>query len=51
MTPGLRDAKRVAVARRLARIAFEQVRDRGLGDVTVDDIVAEADVSRRTFSN
>ncbi len=51
MTPGLRDAKRVAVARRLARIAFEQVRDRGLGDVTVDDIVAEAEVSRRTFSN
>lgn len=51
MTPGLRDAKRAAVARSLARIAFEQVRDRGLGGVTVDDIVAEAVVSRRTFSN
>lgn len=51
MTPGLRDAKRAAVARRLARIAFEQVRDRGLGEVTVEDIVAEAEVSRRTFSN
>lgn len=47
----LRDVKRAAVARRLARTAFEQVRDRGLGEVTVDDIVAEAGVSRRTFSN
>ncbi|MGM0385905.1 MAG: TetR/AcrR family transcriptional regulator [Actinomycetota bacterium] len=51
MTSGLRDAKRAAVARRLARITFEQVRDRGLGEVTVEDIVAEAEVSRRTFSN
>ena len=48
---GLRDAKRAAVARRLARTAFEHVRDRGLGEVTVEDIVAEAEVSRRTFSN
>lgn len=48
---GLRDAKRAAVARRLARTAFDQVRDRGLGEVTVEDIVAEAEVSRRTFSN
>lgn len=48
---GLRDAKRAAVARRLARIAFEQVRDRGLGEVTVEEIVARAEVSRRTFSN
>lgn len=51
MTAGLRDVKRAAVARRLARIAFEQVREHGLGRVTVDDIVAEAEVSRRTFSN
>ena len=48
---GLRDAKRAAVGRRLARTAFEHVRDRGLGEVTVEDIVAEAEVSRRTFSN
>ena len=48
---GLRDAKRAAVARRLARIAFEQVREHGLGEVTVEDIVTEAEVSRRTFSN
>lgn len=51
MTPGLRNVKRAAVARRLARIAFEQVREHGLGKVTVEGIVAEADVSRRTFSN
>lgn len=51
MTPGLRDVKRAAVARRLARIAFEQVREHGLGKVTVEGIVAEAEVSRRTFSN
>jgi AcrR family transcriptional regulator len=43
--------KRAAVARRLARIAFEQVREHGLGNVTVEGIVAEAEVSRRTFSN
>ncbi len=43
--------KRAAVARRLARIAFEQVREQGLGRVTVEGIVAEAEVSRRTFSN
>jgi len=48
---GLRDAKRAAVARSLARIAFGLVRDRGLGGVTVEEIVAEAEVSRRTFSN
>ncbi len=51
MTPGLRDVKRAEVARRLAHIAFEQVREHGLGKVTVEDIVAEAQVSRRTFSN
>ena len=51
MAPGLRDAKRTAVAQRLAATAFDQVRERGFGEVTVDDVVAEAEVSRRTFSN
>jgi AcrR family transcriptional regulator len=51
MAPGLRDAKRTAVAQRLAATAFDQVRERGFGAVTVDDVVAEAEVSRRTFSN
>lgn len=51
MAPGLRDAKRTAVAQRLADTAFDQVRERGFGEVTVDDVVAEAEVSRRTFSN
>lgn len=47
MAPGLRDAKRTAVAQRLAATAFDQVRERGFGEVTVDDVVAEAEVSRR----
>lgn len=51
MSPGLREAKRAAMERRLATIAFDLVRARGFAEVTVDDIVHEADVSRRTFSN
>jgi len=49
--PGLREAKRAEMERRLALIAHTLVLERGLGAVTVDDIVAEANVSRRTFSN
>ncbi|MHB1009632.1 MAG: TetR/AcrR family transcriptional regulator [Propionibacteriaceae bacterium] len=48
---GLREAKRAALARDLARITFEQVSRRGFAAVTVDDVVSEAGVSRRTFSN
>jgi AcrR family transcriptional regulator len=48
---GLREAKRAALARDLARITFEQVSRRGFAAVTVDDVVLEAGVSRRTFSN
>lgn len=51
MTTGLREAKRAALAHELAAIAFNQVRARGFASVTVDDIVSEANVSRRTFSN
>lgn len=51
MSPGLREAKRAAMEQRLAAIAFDLVRERGFAEVTVDDIVQEAVVSRRTFSN
>lgn len=51
MSPGLREAKRAATERQLATIAFDLVRARGFAEVTVDDVVHQADVSRRTFSN
>lgn len=51
MTSGLREAKREATARELASTAYEMVTARGFAAVTVDDIVARAGVSRRTFSN
>ncbi len=49
--PGLRETKRAETERRLAAIAFALVAERGFAHVTVDDIVEEARVSRRTFSN
>lgn len=49
--PGLRESKRLELERELARIALRLVAERGLASVTVDDIVREARVSRRTFSN
>lgn len=48
---GLREAKREATGRELARVSFELVRENGFAGVTVDDIAAAANVSRRTFSN
>ena len=48
---GLREVKRAETERRLAAIAYDLVRERGWADVTVDDIVEVAHVSRRTFSN
>lgn len=49
--PGLREQKREATERALARAACDLVLAHGLADVTVDDIVSEVGVSRRTFSN
>ena len=49
--PGLRETKRAETARGLATTAHALVRERGLTEVTVDDIVEVAHVSRRTFSN
>lgn len=51
VAPGLRETKRLKTERRLAAIAYALVNERGFAHVTVDDIVAEAHVSRRTFSN
>lgn len=48
---GLRETKRRALERRLAEIAFAQVSRHGFAGTTVDRIVEEATVSRRTFSN
>ena len=48
---GLREMKRAETERRLAAISYDLVRARGWVDVTVDDIVEVAHVSRRTFSN
>lgn len=49
--PGLREIKRLETERRLAATAHALVTERGFDQVTVDDIVARAHVSRRTFSN
>lgn len=50
-TPGLREAKRQATSRALAWAAFELARERGLDEVTIDDIADAAGYSRRTFAN
>lgn len=51
MTTGLRQAKRAALAHQLATTTFDLVRRDGFAQVTVEDVVAAANVSRRTFSN
>ncbi|WP_289017709.1 TetR/AcrR family transcriptional regulator [uncultured Ornithinimicrobium sp.] len=49
--PGLRETKRAATRRALARATFDLVRDRGFDAVTVADVTDRVGVSRRTFSN
>lgn len=48
---GLRETKRAATRRALARATFDLVRERGFDGVTVADVTTTAGVSRRTFSN
>ncbi|KIH96964.1 TetR family transcriptional regulator [Streptomonospora alba] len=48
---GLRERKKAATRRTLQRAAVRLAMERGSESVTVDDIVAAADVSKRTFFN
>ncbi len=48
---GLRERKKLAIRRALGAAAFRLAMERGLENVTIEDITAEADVSLRTFGN
>jgi AcrR family transcriptional regulator len=51
MVRGLRERKKGAVRYALSSAAIRLAVERGLGNVTIEDITAEADVSVRTFGN
>jgi AcrR family transcriptional regulator len=51
MVSGLRERKKLAVRRALSSAAVRLAVERGLENVTIEDITAEADVSVRTFGN
>lgn len=51
MVIGVRETKRLETERRLSQAAFELARQRGVDGFTIEDVVAEAGYSRRTFAN
>ena len=51
MVSGLRERKKLAVRRALSSAAVRLAVERGLENVTIEDITAEAGVSVRTFGN
>lgn len=48
---GVRETKRLETERRLSRAAFDLAVERGVDGFTIDDVVAAAGYSRRTFAN
>lgn len=49
--PGLRDVKRRQTSHALAQAAFDLTQERGIEGYTIDEVVQQVGVSRRTFAN